>query len=332
MRAGDCRLPSNPQIEQLCMLYGIIHHYCTRYGDATLMNEQRADRDPKRTMELLWRVVEPLRPGPKPTLDVDQVLTAAIAVADKAGLSAVTMRAVAERLGKSTMSVYTYIPSRPDLLDLMYDHVLGELPTSYRTDNGWRSALETATSDQWTFYDRHPWVLDVNLARPALGPNSLAVFETHATILADTGLSAVEVTRAAGAIHVFVQNAIRAIHEAQRANTTSGLTDDEWWAIQLPLMNTVTERADWQARYPTLTRLESERAFDQPKRSTEDNTSYLERDAIDTFRFGLNCLLDGLAATIASRRPTPKPQPKAPRRGSAGRERHPRSTGPNVVD
>ena len=84
--------------------------------------------DLARTLSLLWRETEPPRRGPRPRHSVDDVVEAAIAIADADGLDAVTMRAVAERLGISPMSLYTYVPGKAELLDLMLDAIYLAMP------------------------------------------------------------------------------------------------------------------------------------------------------------------------------------------------------------
>ena len=64
--------------------------------------------------------------GPKRRTDLDSVVRAAIELADAEGLDAVSMRRVAERLGIGTMSLYTYVPGKGELLDLMLDTVYGQ--------------------------------------------------------------------------------------------------------------------------------------------------------------------------------------------------------------
>ena len=64
---------------------------------------------------------QPSRRGPRPRLDLDAVVDAAIALADEQGLAAVTMRALAARLRVSAMTLYGYVPGKDELVDLMLD-------------------------------------------------------------------------------------------------------------------------------------------------------------------------------------------------------------------
>src|SRR5258706_15326925 len=79
-----------------------------------------------RSIALLWGVPGPVRRGPKPSRTVDEVVQAAIALADTEGLAAFSIRRVAEALGLSAMALYTYVPSKAELLDLMFDRVAAE--------------------------------------------------------------------------------------------------------------------------------------------------------------------------------------------------------------
>ncbi|MGH3621146.1 MAG: TetR/AcrR family transcriptional regulator, partial [Sciscionella sp.] len=72
--------------------------------------------DPKRSMELLWSIGEAPSRGPKQRLSLAEVVRAAIELADVDGLGALSMRRVAERLGIGTMSLYTYVPAKAELI------------------------------------------------------------------------------------------------------------------------------------------------------------------------------------------------------------------------
>src|SRR4051794_380744 len=97
--------------------------------------------DARFSMDVMWgNRVANLRPGPKQGLTVDVIVEAAIGVADADGMTGLSMRAVGERLGRTAMSLYTYVPTKGDLVDLMYDRVLGELPTHYEQQSGWRGS------------------------------------------------------------------------------------------------------------------------------------------------------------------------------------------------
>jgi AcrR family transcriptional regulator len=266
------------------------------------MTEYAGRGDPRRTMELLWGRAEPPARGPRQGLTVDEIVAAAIAVADAEGFPAVSMRRVAEGLGKSAMGLYTYVPGKAELVDLMLDTVFGELPTSYPHDGGWRATAERWARDGWAFYERHPWVLQVSGTRATLGPHELDVYETQLRMFDGVGLTPVEMTRVVGVLSSFVRGSAKTVSDARAAEQATGMSDDDWWNARSPVLEEFATEDIWTARYPVSSRLSEAQAFDQLDRQPDDATPYLVRDALDVFEFGLQRLLDGIEAYIAARR------------------------------
>jgi AcrR family transcriptional regulator len=261
--------------------------------------------DPARTLSLLWGrpTAAPTR-GPKPTLTVEQIVGAAIALADEEGLDAVTMRKVGDRLGRSAMSLYTYVPSKHELLDLMLDAAQGELPTEYDLARGWRAATEAMARDTWAFYERHPWILHISGGRSTLGPHELDHYETGLRLLDGIGLTGIEMSRSVTALATFIGGAARVVADARAAEQATGMSDDEWWNARSPLLEELSSDERFDGRYPISSRLGAEEhVFEQPDRAPDDTTSYLERDALDAFEFGLQRLLDGIDALVDRSRP-----------------------------
>jgi AcrR family transcriptional regulator len=250
----------------------------------------------KRTMALLWREhgkpSDKVSPGPKQGLSVDEIVDAAIELADTEGVNAVSMRTVGKLLGRSGMALYTYVPSKSELLDLMYDRALGELPTEYDLSNGWRPAVITWADDYWAFFLKHPWVLQVSSARPVLGPNEFASMNTVARLFEGVGVPALPLRRIVGTLANFVRGAAQMIAETRQAQGVTGVSDEEWWyARSAALAEVVPDLAD---RYSALIRLESEGATPPGN----DGTPYLEREATEQFKAGLAVLLDGIETSI----------------------------------
>ena len=250
-------------------------------------------------MALLWGLHDPPSRGPKASLSVATVVAAAIRLAGDQGLEAVSMRNVADALGKSTMSLYTYVPAKAELLDLMLDTVLGELPTAYDTSAGWRPAVEASARDHWDFYERHPWVLRVSGSRAALGPHEFDVYETQLALFDGLGLDGTEMTRMVGVVAGFVRGTAKAAADARAAERATGLSDDDWWNARAPLLEQLSGEG-WAERYPTLTRLDAEQAFDQYDRP-EEGAAYTVQEALDHFELGLRLLMDGIERYVARR-------------------------------
>jgi AcrR family transcriptional regulator len=267
------------------------------------MTEYASSGDARRSMALLWGVHEAPTRGPKPGLALADVVAAAVAVADAEGLAALSMRRVAEALGKAPMALYTYVPGKAELLDVMLDSVLGELPTSYDMSAGWRAAVEAWAADGWAFYERHPWVLQVSGSRALLGPHELDAYETSLRLFEGLGFSGVEMSRVVGALSSYVRGAAKAVSDARTAEQVTGVSDDDWWTTRSPLLEEMAGDS-WPERYPTITRLSDEQAFDQLDRP-DDTTPYTVQDALDSFHFGLALLLDGVAAQVAAKAGAP---------------------------
>ena len=121
-------------------MYVRVHHT----ENVQVATEYSGTGDPARSMALLWGGdrTRPTR-GPQARPDASTgSWPPRSTLADAEGLAALSMRRVAERLGVGAMSLYTYVPGKAELLDLMLDTV-GEPTTAGRTrPGGWRAALE----------------------------------------------------------------------------------------------------------------------------------------------------------------------------------------------
>ncbi|WP_067464666.1 TetR/AcrR family transcriptional regulator C-terminal domain-containing protein [Actinomadura macra] len=259
--------------------------------------------DARRTMDLLWRPGErPSGPGPKPGLTVDAIVVAAIAVADAEGMGALSMRAVGERLGRTAMALYTYVPGKNELVDLMYDRALAELPAAYDPGAGWRAAIMSWAEDSWAFYLRHPWMLQVSQARPVLGPNEYRALETLLNVLSKTGLGAPDVRRAVSTLSSVVRGSAQTVAESRQAVRATGKSEEEWWYSRTGvLQNLVPDFAD---RFPTTVWLDTE---GPPPEAADETVPYLEQAAREAFDGGLALVLDGIEAAIARTGANPTP-------------------------
>src|SRR5262249_25174996 len=110
-RRGWKRIP-------LCTMYRV--QRTTAWRCFPIPSARTGGGDPARTLQLLWRDPAAVtRHGPRQGLTIDQVVAAATALADAEGLDAVTMRRVSGNLGVVPMTLYTYVPGKAELLDLM---------------------------------------------------------------------------------------------------------------------------------------------------------------------------------------------------------------------
>lgn len=245
--------------------------------------------DPGRTIELLWGLRDAPRRGPKPRFSVPQITQAAIELADAEGLGALSMRRVAERLGITAMSLYTYIPGKAELLDLMIDTVYGRITRSRPAGDHWRDRLEAIAHDNRALYERHPWLATVSTARPPLGPGVIAKYDYELRALDGLGLDDVEMDAALTFLLGFVQSCARAAADVRAARRDTAMSDREWWSARGPLLAKVFD----PDAYPVATRVGAAAGL-------AHDAAY---DPDHAYRFGLQRVLDGLAALIDSRRP-----------------------------
>ncbi|MFD8690401.1 TetR/AcrR family transcriptional regulator [Streptomyces sp. NPDC059651] len=136
----------------------------------------------------LWLNPERPRRGRRPAFSREAITVAAVALADTEGIDAVTMRRVAAEVGAGVMSLYSYAPDKETLLDLMIDHVNGELPASAPLTGDWRADLKAIGHLQRDHMLRHPWLATAVPARRTLGPRTLAFLEHALAALRPSGL------------------------------------------------------------------------------------------------------------------------------------------------
>ncbi|WP_443043573.1 TetR/AcrR family transcriptional regulator [Streptomyces sp. GS7] len=145
---------------------------------------QAAPVDP----EQLWLAPDRPRRGRRPAFSREAITAAAVALADTEGLDAVTMRRVAAQVGAGAMSLYSYAPDKETLLELMVDHVTGELPLTDPLTGDWRTDLKHIARLQRAHMHRHPWLPAALGTRRTLGPHTLAFLERALAALGPTGL------------------------------------------------------------------------------------------------------------------------------------------------
>lgn len=123
--------------------------------------------------------------GPAPERSRTQIAGAALALADAEGLAAVSMRALAQRLGTGPASLYRYVGSRDELLDLMADAVAGELDLSGPPGGDWLDDLVGLALQSRAAHVRHPWLADLNDRHgEVLGPHAIDYLDHALGILA----------------------------------------------------------------------------------------------------------------------------------------------------
>jgi AcrR family transcriptional regulator len=244
------------------------------------------DGDPTRVLRLLWRdrLGDPRGSrGPRTKLSVDDVVAAATVLADEEGLDAFSMRRVAERLGIGVMTLYTYVPDRRALLGLVRDAVAGESSLAPH-HGGVRERLDAVARDLWAEYERHPWLVDLQIGRPWLGPHESHRYEWQLGAIEGAGLDDLAMDGVITAITAYVGGAATARVVTRRSRASSTLTDLEWWELNAPVLEQVISADD----FPISGRV-----------GQAVGEAYGLGDPDVAFEFGLALLLDGIEVLIA---------------------------------
>ena len=257
------------------------------------MTEYSGRGDPARSLALLWRTKtqEPSSRKGKPELSVDRIVRVAIEVADAEGLAAVSMRRVADALKVGTMSLYTYVPGKAELIDVMLDAVHGEVERPEEASAGWRALLERVARQNWELYRRHPWMLQIATSRPVMGPNTIAKYDYELRAVAGIGLTEVEMDSVVSLVLGHVEGAARRALESAQEEQQTGMSHEQWWRAHAPLLEKVFDAS----RYPTAARV-----------GAAAGEAYGAAHAPEhAFEFGLQRVLDGIEVLIERRAAKP---------------------------
>jgi AcrR family transcriptional regulator len=241
---------------------------------------ERADLP--RVLTLLWGREEPGRRGPKPRHGIRDIGTAGIQVADREGLGAVSMGRVAKELGLTTMALYRYVDAKDDLLLAMTDTAYGTPPARRRSTAGWRTQLEAWANANRDALGRHPWIVQIPIDGPPLGPNTLAWMERGLLALAATPLTEQEKLSSLLLIEVYVRGQTLLNVQFSADGESEAAANERYVRRLIELID--------EDEFPAITKA-------LRSGSLQDEGDF----ASDEFRFGLQVVLDGIAALIERR-------------------------------
>ncbi|MFE6223951.1 TetR/AcrR family transcriptional regulator C-terminal domain-containing protein [Streptomyces sp. NPDC057854] len=222
-------------------------------------------------------------PGTEQELSLDRIVRTAIGIADAEGLTGLSMRGVAARLGVAPMSTYRYVPSKEELVLHMADAAFGE--ESYPPDapEGWRARVELGARTMWRLYRRHPWLAQLgSLSRPLLVPRLLVHGEWILSALDGHGLAPAELFDVHVLIYSHVQGLAVHLEREAHAEAATGQSEDQWMDGRAGELRALAE----SGRFPTFAKVVG---------GFEDGYD-LDLDAL--FERGLAALLDGLTPLV----------------------------------
>ncbi|MGW7222097.1 TetR/AcrR family transcriptional regulator [Streptomyces sp. NPDC054826] len=230
------------------------------------------------------------RGGGQPSgLDRERITEVTVRLLDAEGLARFSMRRLAAELNVTAMSVYWYVDTKDDLLELALDAAFGELALPGPEDDAdWREQLRALAREYRGLLARHPWLSPLAGSFLNIGPNALAFSGAVQQIIRRTGLPEHGVTGAIAAVFQFVYGfgTIEG-HFLDRVAGT-GMSPDEY---HRHAMSAVTESPDASEVIQESTRIMEARGGDTVE-------EMMERD----FAFALDLLVAGIEAMVARSR------------------------------
>lgn len=210
-----------------------------------------------------------------PALNRSRVVEAGVAIADREGLDAVSMRRVAGDLGVGPMALYRHVADKDALVTLMLDRAYAEWRPP-ESAAGWRDRVEAALLEFWECCHRHPWVGPAtSMTRPQATPGALPLADFLLAALSELKLSHQDTFTAYLALLNYARGMAVTLYAEREQETLTGMDNEAWMQGQEDRLRAVMASGD----YPTFRRFAS-RPYD------------FDLDAI--FEFGLARLLDGL--------------------------------------
>ena len=225
------------------------------------------------------------RRRPAPSLSRAEIVDAAIAVADAEGSDAVSMRRIAQVLRSGTMSLYWHVANKEQLLDLMLDVLITEVSVP-EPSGDWQADLRALARNHRAMLLRHRWAMDFVGGRPPLGPNTMLSLDRSLALLDGFGLDVPTTMNILTTLQTYVMGAaLREMREmrVQRDQEQAGVTAAEWE----PVLAAWRDRLAADGRFTRVVRF-LDAGFDPDAEQTRN----------ERFEFGLDCLLDGIAARV----------------------------------
>ena len=243
----------------------------------------------RKRSELLWDAQ--LRPsrGPKPALSRSDVVEAAIGIAAKEGLAALTMHAVAKRLGFTTMALYRYFPSKEALIDASVDAAMGTPPPRNGPREGWRQEVKHWAYAKRAMLTSRAWLAELPFVAAPHGPNWLSWHEAFLQTIADSGLSPEDMMDVLSVVHGYVSGSCDTAISLARAKSR-GVSFEQWaQAVGADLCRAIDD-----PRYPILSAILTSASGGISSASPLPARAGRPRTMDESFDFGLERVLDGI--------------------------------------
>lgn len=217
-------------------------------------------------------VADQRRSRGRPAVPLARILSAAIELVDEQGADALSMRALAQRLGSGTATLYRHFGSRSELIASLVDQMIDEIDTASIASLPWQQACISFAHSMFDAIGRHGNVASLVIGHVRVGPNALAQRELVLSILLDNGFAPTAAAHAYATVSRYVLG----------------------FAIQVPA-NQVSSEAETSAAFRRL----------DPARypATAAVADELPVALADEFEFGLRLIVAGLERLPGSAHP-----------------------------
>jgi AcrR family transcriptional regulator len=227
------------------------------------------------------------RSGGQPSgLDRERITSVSVRLLDAEGLEKFSMRRLAGELNVTAMSLYWYVDTKDDLLELALDAAFGELrlPDPEAEGEDWREQLRGLAAEYRALLVRHPWLSPLAGRYLNIGPNSLAFSRVVQRVVRRAGLPAHGVMGAISAVFQFVYGygTIEGHFFARIADT--GLSADEYYEQAMAMVAEAPETAE----------VINESKDIMAARGGDTVAEMMDRD----FTFALDLLIAGIEAMV----------------------------------
>ncbi|TQM36064.1 TetR family transcriptional regulator [Pseudonocardia cypriaca] len=240
----------------------------------------------------LWRVRSGSRLGRPAELDVDRVVRAAVELADREGLAAVTLSRVAKELDCTTMALYRHVGSKEELYLLMSDSAAGAPPALDAA--GWRDGLRQWALADRAVHGRHAWLARLPVSGPPSGPNAIAWLDAGLRVLRDTGLDWGAKVGVLTVLSAYVRSSAQMSQEFAAGRSGTGRDQTE---VERDYGRALARLVD-EERFPEASRLFASDLFETVPEPVAATSPVVDPD----FDFGLELILAGVAAAVAASR------------------------------
>jgi AcrR family transcriptional regulator len=121
-------------------------------------------------------------------LSRDAIIEAAVRVLDREGVDALTVRRLGEELGTGSATLYWHVANKNELVELVYDHVVGDVKLPEPTTSRWQAQLEDVAWQLYRIMLQHNDLARLSIGRIPVGPKMLGVIEWSLGLLRGAGV------------------------------------------------------------------------------------------------------------------------------------------------